>query len=113
MKGFAAGACRRAYVATICALSRSYAQSAASQTAIRVAATTEILFGKNCRTCEIWGLKIASEHAGPAEPVQLLRPRPDQFLRLSKDFRAATCSCRLEICVLVICKLSAGDARLM
>ena len=37
MKGFAAGACRRAYVANICALSLSYAQSAASQTAIRVA----------------------------------------------------------------------------
>ena len=46
--------------------------------------------------------------AGPAEPVRLLRPWPDQFLRLSKIFPAATCSCRLEICVLVACKLSAG-----
>ena len=51
--------------------------------------------------------------SGPAEPVRLLRSWPDQFLRLSKIFRAATCSCRLEICVLVACKLSAGDARLM
>ena len=51
--------------------------------------------------------------SGPAEPVRLLRPWPDQFLRLSKIFRAATCSCRLEICVLVACKLSAGDARLI
>ena len=52
-------------------------------------------------------------YSGPAEPVRLLRPWPDQFLRHSKIFRAATCSCRLEICVLVACKLSAGDARLM
>ena len=52
-------------------------------------------------------------YTGLAEPVRLLRPWPDQFLRLSKIFRAATCSCRLEICVLVACKLSAGDARLM
>ena len=51
--------------------------------------------------------------AGSAEPVLLLRPCPDRFLRLSKSFRAATCSCRLEICVLVACKLSAGDCRLI
>ena len=33
---------------------------AASQR-VHVAATIEILFGKNCRTYEIWGLKITSE----------------------------------------------------
>ena len=48
MKVFVAGACRHAYVATTCILSLSYAKSAN-------------LFGKNCRTYEIWGLKIASE----------------------------------------------------
>ena len=39
--------------------------------------------------------------AGLVEPVWLLRAWPDQFLRLSKIFRAATCLCRLEICMLV------------
>ena len=67
MKVFAAG---HAYAATTHsrlrvktythALSLSYAQSAALQ-GVRVAATIVILFCKNCRTYEIWGLKIASE----------------------------------------------------
>ena len=65
------GACH-AYVATSAdtrsglrvtctrALSLNYAQSAASQRE-RVAATIQILFGKNCKIYESWGLKIASE----------------------------------------------------
>ena len=51
--------------------------------------------------------------AGPAESVQLVRALLDQYLRLCKVFRVATYSCRLEIYVLVTCKLSAGDAGLM
>ena len=74
-----------------------------------------------------WAISYYTD-PGPVEPIRLLRPWPDQFLRLSKIFRAATCSCRLEmcrpemcrpemcrpemcrleICVLVACKLSAG-----
>ena len=49
MKVFAVGACHHAYVATTCTIiSLSYAESAN-------------LFGKNCITYVIWGLKIASE----------------------------------------------------
>ena len=62
---FCCGACRhttrsRLRVTCTCALSLIYAQSTASQR-VRVAATIQILFGKNCRIYEIWGLKIASE----------------------------------------------------
>ena len=60
MKVSAAGAYRHTYVATIRALSPSDAQSATSQK-MRVAATIELLSGKNCRRDEIWALKIASE----------------------------------------------------
>ena len=48
MKVFATGACRHAYVATMCTIGLSYAESTN-------------LFSKNYRTYEIWGLKIASE----------------------------------------------------
>ena len=53
---FAAGACLP-YVATKC----TNAQSAFTTSQRVCLASIEILFAMNCRTYEIWGLKVASE----------------------------------------------------
>ena len=52
---------------------------------------------------------VESRRAGGAGPVAQAMAGPI----FPEVFRVATCSCRLEIRVLVACKLSAGDSRLI
>ena len=66
----------------------------------RVFCVIPILFG--------WFLRVPFMRAGGAGPVAQAMAGP-----IFGGFLGATCLCRLEICVLVGHKLSAGDARLM
>ena len=50
-------------------------------------------------------LKAILSRAGGASPVAQAMAGP--IFETFQDFRAATCLCRLEICVFVVCKQSA------